>query len=462
MYDDVVIYRERYDYIPQQEDIKTTYITNPQQYRKKIDYIRSVDLYRNWSLLAGIKTDLKMFPAKLRNHLSEMATKAHRLKDQIDTVACDVKIRYKQILIQRLQQLVRKMNERIAFLENYENISHILTSKPVKFILFNKKTPVPNGKAIPNLSLHTFLSLNKKTNMGDVIKLLSDFQIIEIGKRHVKSENLLELMSSPMIHRYVEVPNVIRVNHVSCVTPDRVWISDINSLIFMNRAGDILDFLTDINNYGAHTVDIRGDLIYIDWEYNINKISVDNGKKISLMKKKEPWRSNCIYCNPSDGNLLVGMYNTDTFTSKVNRYNDEVQEMQTILYNSGQKLYGLPIYITENCNGDVIVSDYFQGVVVTKRDGGHRFSYTGRPSESGLRLFRICTDAVSHILVCDGQTVQVIDKDGRFLTFLPSKQQEINLQRSLSYDDKTHLLWIGTRWKNTVYLYRYIKRQELS
>uniref|UniRef100_K1QSB8 Uncharacterized protein n=1 Tax=Magallana gigas TaxID=29159 RepID=K1QSB8_MAGGI len=57
-----------------------------------------------------------------------------------------------------------------------------------------------------------------------------------------------------------------------------------------------------------------------------------------------------------------------------------------------------PNYITENNNGDIAVSDY-DAVVVTEREGRHRFSYTGHPAESVLRPRGICTDALSHILV---------------------------------------------------------------
>ena len=72
-------------------------------------------------------------------------------------------------------------------------------------------------------------------------------------------------------------------------------------------------------------------------------------------------------------------------------------------------------YITENKNGDVLVSDDDRGaVVVTSREGVHRFSYTRPPpSTPRLKPRGICTDVMSHILVsgCYTDTVQMLDRD---------------------------------------------------
>ncbi|XP_065932482.1 uncharacterized protein [Magallana gigas] len=170
------------------------------------------------------------------------------------------------------------------------------------------------------------------------------------------------------------------------------------------------------------------------------------------------WRPRCVYWSPSTGDLLVGMYTIDT--GKVTRYNQSGQLTQTIQYhNTGRGLYSIPRYITENNNGDVVVSD-LSGVVVTERGGRHRFSYTGPPSGSRLLPCGICTDALSHILVCDVRTVQMINKDGRFLSHLLTKSQEMGLPRSLSYDVNTHRLWVGSWGHNKVCVYRYITRQD--
>jgi hypothetical protein len=215
--------------------------------------------------------------------------------------------------------------------------------------------------------------------------------------------------------------------------------------------------------YGVHTVNNCGELIYIDSDYNINKISTDNTTVTILLERPSPWEPRCVYCSPKTGDLMVGMWDLYTVTGKVNLYSKYLHLILTIQQDKvGHTLYGVPSYIIENRNGDIIVSDHgCRAVVVTDRGGGHRFSYTGPPSRLQLSPDGICTDAMSHILVCDDNThtVQMIDKDGHFLSLLLTPQCGINLPYSLDYDDKTHLLWVGS-WKNdTVRAYRYIQRR---
>lgn len=105
--------------------------------------------------------------------------------------------------------------------------------------------------------------------------------------------------------------------------------------------------------------------------------------------------------------------------------------------------------------------DYESGALVTKRGGIHRFSYTGHPQDQPLG---ICTDGLSHILMCDYKTynVQMIDKDGQFLLYLLRRPSMIFRPYSLGYDVHTHRLWVGAEFKNKVHVYRYISRRDMS
>ncbi|XP_061193759.1 uncharacterized protein LOC133201991 [Saccostrea echinata] len=274
-----------------------------------------------------------------------------------------------------------------------------------------------------------------------------------------------------VLQKSVTVPGVSYCSHISRVSSDRVWISDCyNNLILTNTAGDKLHHLTDIRSgySGGHTVNNDGDLIYIDRQGNINKLSTENTVKTTLIKyNTEPWVPQCVYSSPSTGDLLVGMYRDDTDTGKVVRYNSTGEHIQTIQHdnNTGQVLYSKPIYITENRNGDVIVSDYYRdAVVVTDRGGSHRFSYRGPPSGSGLDPRGICTDALSHILVCDLYTnsVQMLDRDGHFLSQILTSPHEIDKPQGLSYDVNTQLLWVGSYYNNTVNIYRVVDTHSLT
>lgn len=171
---------------------------------------------------------------------------------------------------------------------------------------------------------------------------------------------------------------------------------------------------------GSHTVNNESELFYIDKDYSINKLSKDMRTTSTFLEhRKSTWRPRCLCWSPSSGDLLVGMiYGVHKKTGSVTRYNQTGQLIQIIQHDEiGQDLYSKPNYVKENKNGDVVVSDSFTAVVVTEREGRYRFSYTGYPSGSGLMACGICTDELSHILVCDNrtETVHMIDKDGQFL-----------------------------------------------
>lgn len=122
-------------------------------------------------------------------------------------------------------------------------------------------------------------------------------------------------------------------------------------------------------------------------------------------------------------------------------------------------------HIAENNNWDVVVSDHYSAsgaVVVTDREGRYRFSYTGHPPESNIRPNGISTDALSNILVCDKNTntVQMMDRNGQFLSYLLIRPSGIITPHSLSYDVSTHRLWVGSENNSTVVIYRYITRQD--
>nr|XP_034310379.1 uncharacterized protein LOC117684017 [Crassostrea gigas] len=290
---------------------------------------------------------------------------------------------------------------------------------------------------------------------------------------------LLKLMSPPELLHSLTVTGVDNCYHISCVTSDRVWVSnDWNNLILTDTTGVPLHRVKDSwGDRGSHTVNSESELIYIDRNYKINKLSKDMKTTITFIERTDStWVPRCVYWSPSTGDLLVGMLYIHTRTGKVTRYNQSGQLTQNIQHDkAGRGLYRQPRYITENNNGDVVVSDFDEDydvaygddyvpgdVVVTERGGRHRFSYTGPPSGSRLRPLGICTDALSHILVCDYETktVQMLDKDGQFLSHLLTESQEMREPRSLSYDVNNHRLWVGSCNNTKVCVYRYITRQD--
>nr|XP_034319432.1 uncharacterized protein LOC105320016 [Crassostrea gigas] len=303
------------------------------------------------------------------------------------------------------------------------------------------------------------------TATADVMESTNGIPTTETGNQQQGNECLLKLMSPPELLHSLTVTGISCPVHISRVTSDRVWVvSDIN-IILTNTTGVPLHRLNDFCGlYGLHTVNSESELIYIDRNYNINKLSKDMNTTTTFLKRTDTtWEPQCVFWSPPTGDLLVGMYRKEPVTGKVTRYNQSGQLTQTIQYdNTGLEMYSVPQYITENNNGNVVVSDS-GAIVVTERGGRHRFTYTGHPTGSGLDPRGICTDALSHILVCDCRTntVQILDKDGQFLSHLLKESENVD-PYSLCYDVNSYRLWVGSgSWDNNkVCVYRYIDIQD--
>lgn len=214
-------------------------------------------------------------------------------------------------------------------------------------------------------------------------------KIKERGNRRVGNEYLPKLTYPPVLHQSLTVADVHVCLHMSSVTSDRVWISDhLNNLILTKTTGNTKYRVRGFckNLHGWNTLNSENELFYIDENFNINKVSKDMITLTTFIEvtdlTQEP---RCVYCSPSTGDLLVGMFNYHTMTGNVTRYNHRGQVTQIIQHdNIGLELYNDPYHIIQNNNGDVVVSDYdneFGAVVVTEQCTGiHRFSYTGPSS----------------------------------------------------------------------------------
>lgn len=64
-----------------------------------------------------------------------------------------------------------------------------------------------------------------------------------------------------------------------------------------------------------------------------------------------------MYWSSFAEDLLVGLFRSDINIDKVNRYNQSVELTKTIEHDqSGLELFSFSVFITENNNGDVLVT----------------------------------------------------------------------------------------------------------
>lgn len=282
----------------------------------------------------------------------------------------------------------------------------------------------------------------------------------------VKKNKDMKLMNSPSIELYRTVENFYVCYHISCLTIDSICINEGKDIIYINKRGDthlFQQYLPEFAYNGLHTMDKGNELIYINSDYDIYRLSLETETKIPLLQRNSTtWKPHCVYCSPFSRDLLVGMFRKDHKIGMVIRYSNSGKLKQSIICDKfGQELYNEPRYITENNNGDVVVSDSdweTGAVVVTDRGGQHRFTYTGDPSGSGLLPRGICTDGLSHIIVCDSSSkkIHVIDEDGRFLSYIFISSKLMSEASCLSYAFPDDLFLVGSYYGNKIGVCKYV------
>ena len=437
------------------------------QLNQSFTQIRGETLYSTQRLLANlISDDRNCLNKVLDNHQSAVQSRSKTIKDLLDTVPGEIILKYRGKWIPKLRKQIVIMKLLISKIEKDEYTHIVIAEKPVQYLRCIKKSRFPQIQDTPNFTWPWPFSFTEKVKIQDVKNLFRKVNFIEKGKRRAGIELLLKLMNSPVLQKTCKVKDIENCEHISIVTKNIVCVNDKSKLIVTETTTGEVKYSTGdfshISWSGKHSMNTSFDLIFIAQDQSIKRISNDGDITTVFGKTNLEWKPLSVYCCPSNGDILISMHRDDRKTE---------EEGQVIRFNTGQvtqiipqdnaniKLYIDPRYITENNNGDIVVSDYWRGVVVTDHEGNYRFSYRENSSGQNISPRGICTDALSQILVCDriSESVHILDKDGKFLLYLLTKQSPgLDIKPcSLSYDVNTHLLWVGS-YNNTLSLYRHL------
>lgn len=289
---------------------------------------------------------------------------------------------------------------------------------------------------------------------------------LQIRRERCNVNPLLYLeVPGPLVLSIITVKDVRRCSHLSLVSADELWVSDDKNTVLINITGESMHRIKDASNKrhcGLHTVASDGELIYINKEYNIMKLSTIMKTKTKFITLKDSaLKPLSVYCSPFTGDILVGVTKDNPRAGIVMHYNRHGEKTKDIQHNnSGQSLYSKPAYITENSNGDIVVSDAgLDNVVVTDRKGNYRFLYTSSLLFSYRQFYGVCCDDQSNILTCAlySNSVHVIDKNGYFLSYF--QLPEVGGASSLSFDAINNRLYVGSYHHKTLFVYKHVTRQ---
>lgn len=145
------------------------------------------------------------------------------------------------------------------------------------------------------------------------------------------------------------------------------------------------------------------------------------------------------------------------FSYKITRYDENRLKIENIWISNGIQGWRFSsleyAYITENKNGDIIISsEKYKTVVGMDRSGEHRFTYS-HPED--LNPMDICTDKYGHILVAFESSIHLLDEDGAFQKIL-LKNMSSNIEFTcLCLDDKQNI-YVGNN-RGIVNVYKYLK-----
>ncbi|XP_056021507.1 uncharacterized protein LOC125651566 [Ostrea edulis] len=262
--------------------------------------------------------------------------------------------------------------------------------------------------------------------------LKSYFGYIEnIQERKISLPRLIPEDAVISNHKLLEVPKVItaidtwfpaekkndeRLYNIGVINDSKVVMGgESKELKLFDFQGNLHDSVA-ITTHGMYLTVYNKQVIYTERGSN-TVYRVADDKTIQTIFTTGKWRPRGITSTASD-DLLVCLRKADQ--SKVMRYSITGTVLQEIQYDSqGHTLYGKINSITENINGDIIVTEWNKNAVIAvNRLGIFRFSYSGRD-----KLFFACavtTDPAGHVIVTDstGDKIHMLDRDGRFLRYI--------------------------------------------
>lgn len=249
------------------------------------------------------------------------------------------------------------------------------------------------------------------------------------------------------------VPNSSAIDHIAYVKPGSLWVAGDSTLMQIDFAGNLIQTVDDALCYhGCFAVTENGDLFYIGKDQHSirKKSSVETSTIVDLPNYVFIC---CICISHKNGNLLVVTKNDlNTQRHRVVRYDTKENISHVVLDDSIGDPYKAPVYITENRNGDIVVSDQGKKAVFVVNSAGQKRFIIKKRNSSFLPC-GLATDDTGNILVVEGHKekyIYVFDQDGILTRRLSEKRDRC---WGVCLDDK-HNLYVGNRnGKIDVYSY---------
>nr|XP_034323015.1 tripartite motif-containing protein 2-like [Crassostrea gigas] len=291
-----------------------------------------------------------------------------------------------------------------------------------------------------------------------VHSILPGFTISKAGDISMVSTRVL--MTEPTLIKAIFTYSK-KLKGICCESDEKVWIyGDDEEIKQLDKSGSILNVFNAVSKGIQKDIAINKDG-HIAFAHEEDEcINLVNKKGIEKFVDMAGWIPYGL-CFNSEGDLMVCMRTNNQEESKVGVFANGSLKQEIQFDNTGKPLF-LPgrnnMYICENGNGDICVSDWnARAVIVMKKSGEFRFRYTGSNSPIIKNFYPhgIATDSCCRILVADrdNNCVRVIDRNGTFLRYIKCGLKD---PYALSLDSEENL-WVGECDTNCIRIIKYLE-----
>ncbi|XP_078328004.1 uncharacterized protein LOC144623463 [Crassostrea virginica] len=404
-----------------------------------------------------IKSDMKEIKAKIipkyqkedhkiGNTISKTKSKIEDLEKKSKKLR---KLWHKEVdsIFDKIDSMVQSLGEEnLIALQGYHNKIRNLISEINKTVKLNEKLINSNN----SFEVDKYQSkLNEYQDFPENVDLKFPFLdsnidkgkelSIEIGGYRVTLKEMMQPSLSTDVSRFttgigklmdkVRVISTVPTTYnplygVACVEEVEAWIGGENETITrIDIHGAVKDTVTTTCLDGSDGISVsRGrELMYSD---NDTVYIVRDGKSQILINAPKGWTPGGLCCTRS-GDILVHAYRESGHLTenKIIRYKGKNIKQEISNDGEGNPIFkegSFLLFISENNNGDICVSDLNDDtVVVVDKTGRVRFRYDGTPAkrEESFGPRGIVTDALSQIIVTDieNNCLHILDQNGQFL-----------------------------------------------
>lgn len=407
---------------------------------------------------------------KERDSLKELGKQWHQMIDKvIDKVGKDMDeiiqsdTKCLQDNTEEIQSALQDVKDSIKANEDIlqdDRCTRLLSyaSKNDAFRIIPSRPAIKTAKIVP---------VNVKE--GDIIPKLIHFQRSIRTKLPGYSLNRTGDVSSISTKSLLPEPELIATVKTNCKQlkgichneDDRVWIYGTDEILReVDITGTVQNCITAISKNSQKDIakNKMGEIVFS--HLSDECVNIVREGKISKLLDLSGWIPFGVTFN-ADDDLMVCMRREDYQESKVGIFSQGKLKKEIQFDETGKPLFSASrnnMYIKENANRDICVSDWNAcAVIVLKSSGELRFRYTGNLSRSFKQFYPhgIVTDNYCRILVVDRKNdcLHVIDRNGKFLTYITCSLQDPYV---LSMDPDENV-WVGEYDTGCVKVIRYLE-----